>query len=485
MRLPRWSTLRFRTKLAIAMLSLMFLTIATLFAVDTYNERRLVEKIEGTTEAVTKAIQVASDQLSTTGAIDTDVLQDYAEKLRQRGVREIQILNPQRAVIASSKGRVDHRVKGVKGSDQPISITGTIGETSDETGPKRDYRLVLPITSQGKVVGYVTVDLLLDDYDVIISQNFARRAVVVTSMFGAGLALLLILTRNFTRPVGALTLAASRVAEGDLDATVPETRRDDLGALVATWNLMLARLREQRELETRLAAAERRASLGHLASGIAHEIRNPLNTIGLAVEYLRRRFRPEEPAARDEFEATAKSLRDEIARLNDLITNFLTFGKPLRLSPSTVEIRGLIQELADGLRPEASTRGVSIDVGPGGAAEILADPGLLKSAFLNVALNAIQMMAPGGHLEISVQDSPASVRVRFDDTGPGISTENLPKVFEPYFSTRDAGVGLGLALTRKIAREHGGELTATNRSGGGSRFEFDFRRESAERRQTA
>ena len=130
--MPRWSTLRFRTKLALAMLLLMFLTIATLFAVDTFNERRLMERIEGTTEAVTKAIQVASDQLSTSGAIDTDVLQDYAEKLRQRGVREIQILNPQRAVIASSKGRVDHRVKGKK-SDQPISITGTIGERPTST----------------------------------------------------------------------------------------------------------------------------------------------------------------------------------------------------------------------------------------------------------------------------------------------------------------------------------------------------------------
>ena len=344
---------------------------------------------------------------------------------------------------------------------------------------------MLPITSQGRVVGYVTVDLLLDDYDAIISQNFARRAIVVSSMFGAGLALLLILSRNFTKPVGALTRAASRVADGDLNAIVPETRRDDLGALVATWNLMVERLREQRELETRLAAAERRASLGHLASGIAHEIRNPLNTIGLAVEYLRRRFRPDEPEARDEFEATAKSLRDEIGRLNDLITNFLSFGKPLRLSVSEVDVRALANVLADSLRPEAEARGVSIAVAPGAPSEILADAGLLKSAFLNVALNAFQMMAPGGHLGISIDDDPESVRIRFDDTGPGISPENLPKVFEPYFSTRDAGVGLGLAVTRKIAREHGGDLTAENRAGGGSRFEFALPRDFVERSQTA
>jgi signal transduction histidine kinase len=459
---------RFRTKLALAMLLLFVVTVALLFAVDTYNERKLIDKLENTMEAVTKAIEVASDQaqISTAGEIDNEVLQDYAEKLRLRGVREIQILSPERAVIASSKGRAKR-----KKTPEDIAIKGTIGGDVESAGPKRDYRLIMPIISQNQKVGYVTVDLLLDDYEATISRSFGRRIAAVTAVFAVGLVLLLLLTRNFTQPVAQLAAAARKVAEGDLDAQIPERRTDDLGALVQTWNAMVARLEEQRALETRLAAAERRASLGHLASGIAHEIRNPLNTIALAVEYLRRRFLPSAAAERREFEETTESLRDEISRLNALITNFLSYGKPMRLSPALFDATELAREVARELGPEAALRGVEITV-EGGPAELAADRNLLKSAFLNVALNAVQMAAGGRRLAISTASDARGVRILFDDDGPGIPPEHLPKIFEPYFSTREAGVGLGLAMTRKIVHDHGGQLIAENRPGGGTRFAF-------------
>jgi hypothetical protein len=466
----RWPfrSARFRTKLALAMLLLFVLTIALLFAVDTYNERKLIDKLENTMEAVTKAIEVASDQaqISSSGEIDNEVLQDYAEKLRLRGVREIQILSPERAVIATSKGRAKRRK-----APEDIAIKGTIGADLESAGPKRDYRLIMPIISQNQKVGYVTVDLLLDDYEATISRSFGRRVAALTAVFAVGLVLLLLLTRNFTQPVGQLAAAAQKVAEGDLDAQIDSRRSDDLGALVQTWNAMVARLEEQRALEARLAAAERSASLGHLASGIAHEIRNPLNTIALAVEYLRRRFLPAGAADQREFEQTTESLRDEIGRLNGLITNFLSYGKPMRLSPATFDAAELVADVARELAPEASLRGVEISV-KGGPAELAADRDLLKSAFLNVALNAVQMAGAGGRLSISTESDARGVRVRFDDNGPGIPPEHLTKVFEPYFSTREAGVGLGLAMTRKIVHDHGGELRAENLPGGGTRFTF-------------
>ena len=474
LRLP---ALRFRTKLALAMLLIFVLTLAVLFAVDTFNERRSIEEFENTMDAVTKAIEVASDQaqISTTGEIDTDVLQDYAEKLRLRGVREIQILNPERTVIASSRGS-EKRSRGRR-KPEDISIKGTIGGESESTAPKREYKLIMPIISQNQKVGYVTVDVLLDDYELIIKQNFERRALAVAVMFAVGIVILLLLTRNFTQPIGELSRAAERVAEGNLDAEIAARRGDDLGALVSTWNAMVERLKEQRALESRLAAAERRASLGHLASGIAHEIRNPLNTIALAVDYLRRRFLPAESADRREFEETAESLRDEIARLNGLISNFLTYGKPMRLNPAAFDVAELARSVARELEPEASRRDIEILV-EGEGAQINADRDLLKSAFLNVALNAVQMMPSGGALRIGVTPAGDSIRVCFDDDGPGIDPSHLAKIFEPYFSTRDAGVGLGLAMTRKIVTDHGGDLTASNLPESGSRFEFVLPRTS-------
>jgi signal transduction histidine kinase len=470
----RWPSpaLRFRTKLALAILFLFFLTVALLFAVDTYNERRLIDNLESTTEAVTKAIEVASDQaqLSPTGAIDTEILQDYAEKLRRRGVREIQILNPERTVIASSKPR-SARLRG-RGKPRDISITGTISEDSAAPGPKHEYRLVMPIISQNQKVGYVTVSVLLDDYDAILSQNFGRRVIAVASVFGVGLVLVLVLTRNFTQPIGQLTAAARRVADGELDARVPEQREDDLGDLVTTWNAMVDRLREQRRLEARLAAAERQASLAHLVSGLAHEIRNPLNTIALAVDYLRRRFSPADPAGNEEFARTAESLREEIARLNSLITNFLNYGKPLPIRPTSLDALELARSVAAEVRPESELRGVEVTVDLGPPVPVRADRDLLKSAFLNVALNAIQHMTGGGRLRVSVRAEPERWILRFDDDGPGIPRENLERIFEPYFSTRDGGVGLGLAMTRRILLDHGGDVRATNREEGGTRFEF-------------
>jgi signal transduction histidine kinase len=473
----RFPALRFRTKLALAMLVLFVLMIAVLFGVDTYNEKRLIEQMENTMEAVTKAIEVASDQaqISTTGEIDTEVLQDYAEKLRLRGVREIQILNPERTVIASSRGN-DKKSRGRR-QPEDISIKGTIGADTESLGPKRDYRLIMPIISQNQKVGYVTVDVLLDDYESAISQSFGRRVAAVAVVFAVGIVVLLLLTRNFTQPIGQLSRAAERVAEGNLDAEIVTRRDDDLGALVSTWNAMVDRIKEQRALESRLAAAERRASLGHLASGIAHEIRNPLNTIALAVDYLRRRFLPSDPADRKEFEQTAESLRDEIARLNGLISNFLTYGKPMRLTPAIFDVAELVRSVGRELAPEASRRAIEIQV-EGEDAEITADRDLLKAAFLNVALNAIQMMPSGGVLRTTVKPEGDSVRVRFEDSGPGIDPAHLAKIFEPYFSTRDAGVGLGLAMTRKIVNDHGGDLTASNLPDGGSRFEFVLPRTS-------
>jgi signal transduction histidine kinase len=470
---PLFRQLRFRTKLALAIVLLFVLTVVALFAVDTHNEQRLIDQLEATMDAVTTAIQVASEQaqLSTTGTIDAKVLQEYVEKLRLRGVREIQILNPERAVIASSKSHTDSRAHPRKKSPTDISITGTISGGTPESGPLREYRLIMPIISRNEKVGYVTVDLLLDDYRALISQNFRRRLAAVSLVFGVGIVLVLVLTRNFTQPIGDLSTAAQRVAEGDLNAEIPSHRSDDVGALVSTWNAMLTRLKEQRALEARLAAAERGASLGHLASGIAHEIRNPLNTIALAVDYLGRRFAPTEETNRREFTKTTESLREEIARLNSLITNFLAYGKPLELNPTSWDAAALIRSIAEDLGPEAALRHVNIDVeGDGG--EIVGDRGLLKSAFLNVALNALQMMPAGGRLKISLAGAPDRLKIRFDDSGPGIVPENLAKIFEPYFSTRDAGVGLGLAMTRKIVANHGGELLASNRREGGSRFEF-------------
>jgi signal transduction histidine kinase len=468
--------LGFRTKLVLTLAGLFVLLMAILLGVDLYNERRSIDEIEGTMEAVTKAIEVSSEQLNYPGAIDEEVLEDYVQKLRARGVQGIEVLNPERQVIASSYPRPAQ--KGDKRKPRglgDIAITGRIdtGEGARLSAP-RVYPLTMPIISQNHLVGYVHLDLVLDDYQALLHRNSLRRVIVVLAVLALGVIVVLLLAGNVSRPIALLTGAAEKVAGGALDADIPVHRDDDVGQLLKTWNGMLARLREQRRLEQRLAQAERSAAVGHLASGIAHEIRNPLNTISLAVDYLKKRFHPADQKSAEEFERTSESIRAEIGRLNNLITNFLSFGKPLTLRPVDTDVADFLDRIIQEVRPEAEARKIAVLWGRSNEAPHAAlDHDLARSAFLNVIINAFQAIGENGSLAVTIAGygtGEDAVRIVFEDSGPGIPGDNLARIFEPYFSTKDTGIGLGLAMVRKIIEDHGGRVQAENRSEGGSRF---------------
>ena len=465
-----FDNLRLRAKLLLMMFSLLLLTLASLFVLYWQAERALVLQVEKHTMDLSTAIQVSVERLTSKGRTDEARLQDYVGRLQRKGVEEISILSNEKEIIASSNPtRVGHTIDPKR---KDLFITARLGETLGAENIQKTYNLIVPIVVGNQRMGYALISMVLDDFAQLSRINFLKRLIATVLVFGLGIGASLVLSWKYTRPIDRVVQAARRVAQGDLRETLPVERRDEIGQLTESFNDMVAKLRANKELEHRLHQAERLSSIGQLASGIAHEIRNPLNFINLSIDHLHNRFAPADSLSREEFDELVSAVKTEIHRLDTMITSFLTYGKPLRLQPRPSDLAPLLDEVAGVADGKAREQGIEIERGyPAELPKAWVDGEQIKTCFMNVLVNAFQAMPRGGRLSIDARPingddasrSQASstgqwLEVSFRDTGSGIAPDDLPKVFEPYFSTKEVGIGLGLALTRKIVEEHGGSI---------------------------
>jgi signal transduction histidine kinase len=228
------------------------------------------------------------------------------------------------------------------------------------------------------------------------------------------------------------------------------------------------------EKEVQLRRADRLSALGQLSAGLAHEIRNPLGAIKGAVEILQDDYAPGHPKA--EFYAI---LLKEVERLNDVLTNFLTFARPVTPHLAPVDLRDVLTALEGLISGQARAHRVQIfTTFHAGPSRVMADATLLKQAFLNIMLNAVEAMPDGGDLAISTRLPTASgpgarpewAEVVFDDTGTGIPEEDVGHIFDPFFTTKADGTGLGLAITHRIIENHRGTIRVMSQRGKGTTF---------------
>lgn len=284
-----------------------------------------------------------------------------------------------------------------------------------------------------------------------------------------------ILVWRFTRPIAALSIAARRVAGGDFTIRVPTARRhDEVGALAEAFNEMTAKLGRTRQLETQLHEAEKGAVVGRLASAIAHEIRNPLNYINLTLDHLRSDFAPDDPQKRVTFERLANQLKAEVVRINTHISDFLNYSRPLRLEFRPLNLRSEAEDALRMIEVQAAETGIETRIEEKGKVpEVMADQSALRSVFTNLLINSIQAMdGDGGIVAIVLTSDETNQRalVEVTDTGRGIAPEDISKLFEPYYSTKETGTGLGLAIVKKVIDDHGGTITVTSKQGSGTTF---------------
>ncbi len=251
-----------------------------------------------------------------------------------------------------------------------------------------------------------------------------------------------------------------------------------VGALLASGLTFYAARRVWRSAQ-RMAARSRGhehlVELGQLAGGLAHEIKNPLSTINLNLKLLTEdieRF-PDETHRR--WLRRLQSVQDESGRLKGILDDFLRYAGKVELTLAPTDLRSLMGELTDFFAPQATAARVVLRTSlPEREVVCNIDANLFKQAMLNLMLNAVQAMPEGGELLIKVSAAHSRVTVEVIDTGAGIEPATLHRIFEVYYSTKSRGTGLGLPTTRRIIREHGGNLRVESEVGKGTRFIIDL-----------
>lgn len=303
----------------------------------------------------------------------------------------------------------------------------------------------------------------------------ARSLLYTLAVMLAAIIVTAYLVWRFTRPIKDLSSAARRVAAGDFAFRVPTANRlDEMGQLSTRFNEMMAQLSRTRELESQLHQAEQSAVVGRLASAIAHEIRNPLNYINLTLDHLRTAFAPEDKQKRETFERLAVQLKVEVARINARISEFLNYTRPSALELRPLDLRAAAEDALRLVEMQAAESHIETRVEEEGEVpRVLGDKETLRSVFTNLIINGMQAIdGNGGSLTIklSAEADGALARIDITDTGRGIAPEDIAKVFEPYFSTKDTGTGLGLAIVKKAVDDHGGTISVTSKQGDGTTF---------------
>jgi signal transduction histidine kinase len=480
----------FRVRLLVILAILLIVTLG----VQYYLNLRMEERNERLREMQTQAL-VAGIALGFTSMQSTDRLQDFVRKEGQtffderttERIKDIIVINDQWQINDSlnpdylpyydENDQPQKRyLKDIKDLP-PLMEPERLGEdrknfpNADVTDSQRDGEAhAIPIeTDQGRF--YVMVILKNDKGEQFLRAAQPLVYSLIVLLFST--IITVVLVWRFTRPIANLSRAARRVAEGDFCVRVADAdRNDEIGQLASRFNEMTAQLEKKKELEAQLQQAEKSAVVGRLGSAIAHEIRNPLNYINLTLDHLRAKFKPEDAEKREDFEKLTAQLKKEVARINGQISDFLNYSRPARVNLQPTDVRKPVEDSLRIVEGQAAEQNIKISlVEHENVPPVLGDAESLRSVFNNLFINAVQAMEnSGGSLNVKISPDTDSVNIEVTDTGRGISEENLPKIFEPYFSTKETGTGLGLAIVKKIVDVHNGTIDVESNLDQGTKF---------------
>lgn len=466
----------FRVRIALIFTLTLVATIVVLYKLNQAAEHSIISEVNQQRQDLAKAINIAQQSLSSSQWL-YDFLKERRAQDTQSGHHHVQ-----RILIVNTKNEVEDS-SNLNDIKKPFSELGfgdlvqsndieiPFDQKVEKNTPIKPYQIFrFPVQTSSGMVNLVIIFSTENLTEQL--QTFSRYRLIITgSVLFISILISLFLVLEFTRPVDKLMKAAKQIASGDFNVYLPTDRRDELGRLMAVFNEMVKGLSERQGLETRLLRAEQSASLGRLASGIAHELKNPLNYISLTIDYLWSKNASLSKEAKELFYEKMASIKDEIKRMDRLIRSFLKYGRPLDLNFKPVDVREIISNILTNTKEQAAHQSIDQICDMETQIPIIeADAEELRSCFSNLILNAYEAMPNGGQLRIDCYCHKNEVEITIADTGNGIDSEPIERIFEPYFSTKEIGTGLGLAIVKRIIESHNGQISIESSLGVGTTF---------------
>jgi len=434
----------------------------SLYIFYSQTEKKLLKEIERQTADLTKAIQIGVEEVTKGGS---NKLTEYLKKLNTKGIREVSIISNTQEIIASTNPQ--NIGKPITHSKKELIIKAELGEPVFEE--ENVYNVIIPVIAGNVQYGYIHLRINKDDFSHILKTNALKRILTTLMIFFIGIVVTYIISLRYTKPINTLTEAAKKVAQGDFKYRLNINRKDEIGKIAESFNFMIQKLQENQILHERLREAEHLSAIGQLSRTIAHEVRNPLNFINLSIDHLIEKLQKQELDS-DNYIKLLENMKQEIYRVNNLITEYLEYTRPLKLNKKLASIIEIIEDVVSLVEATGSKYGINIYKDYEVDFTLNLDVDLIKSCFLNIITNALYAMKDSDmkNLFIKTELSEDNLLIKISDTGSGVPEEYIDKIFEPFFSTKKGGLGLGLSLSKRVIEEHGGKIEFSSRQGNGS-----------------
>jgi signal transduction histidine kinase len=476
MKIDRTSIRDFFLKLSlnqklVAIMLLLSLSLMSLLVFLYYQtEQEIYTEFENQIAGLSKGIQAGVEEVTSSGTTDEKRLRNYLKKLNTKGVKEISIISNSDKIVSSTNPK--NIGKWITRRKKELIFKAELGEPV--TGEGQSYNVIIPVVAGDKHYGYIHLTINTEDFSAFLRLRIINRIIAAACVFAAGIIATVFLAKKYTKPIEEVVEAAKKVAGGDLNQELNTDRKDEIGELTHSFNFMVNKLRQERDLEERLRKAEHLAGIGQFSRSIAHEIRNPLNFISLSIDHIREKYKPLTNEDHEKFDALIMNIKKEIQRVSRFAESFLEFSRPLELSFQKTDIGRLIEEVLDLVMAKALKEHIEIMKDYQALPELFVDPEFIKTCLYNVILNAFQAMPGGGKLSIRTKEKEDRFSLAIEDTGVGVPEEIVEKIFDPFFTTKSKGLGLGLALTKRVVEEHRGKVEFRSVAGRGSIFTMIF-----------
>ena len=357
-----------------------------------------------------------------------------------------------------------------------------------------DYQYLVPLGVKGEAQPIFQIQVIVSFalLRAALLAQITTLAYVSAAALSISVLLTLLATNRVLRPLRRIEATIDRIVQGNFLGADTQMNRiyanppAEFAAVEGKLNILGERFRGAREqavelqhdldglldrMATELDVATRLAAISRITGGVAHEIKNPLNAISLRLDLLRARLGEPEEELAGEIDILSK----EVRRLDRVVKTFLDFSRPVDVKLTEVDLVAIAREVAELTTPQAALAGIQVWFEAAAeSAPIRGDADLLKQAILNLVLNAIEAMKSGGNLWLHVSRDANVVLLNVSDDGPGIPVEARDKVFQLYFTTKQRGSGIGLAMTYRAVQLHNGTINFSTESGRGTAFQMTF-----------